>query len=1389
MRQAIENKADRYFYTNSNLISFFIFLPYCLLAVLIAKQEKSWHKYEFESFSNSVGYELSLLTYSEPSSNEPLNISSLIQEKIDDYPFEYINPKAIKLDLKLKRAEEIKVSPRINFIKKILFTRNKRQHTATLQVYKAPILLDYPITLFYSLFGIIICYLLFILTRNRKKSWLKMQGALSHLKRKESESFKHLNIAQIGGYTKEIKTGTWLGSSILNEIIGFTPKENLKLELDRYVHLDHQKTVAEFYANLISSKQKSFEIEYKIIRQGTKVDQWVKDFGVIEYDHLNNPLRIIGVLFDITIQKKEKKINQDNIEQLEELIKGGSVGLWNWNVITQESYFSLIYKSQLGYKDHELAANYETWISLIHPDDLESTLVNLNICLTKPYPPYSSEFRLRHKNGNYRWILAKGKLRFNKLNQPEVMLGSHVDITDRKNAEKKVENSNNFNKQILNNVAEGIYGVNTKNECTFINTAGAKMLGYEPKELLHKNMSLVQINTKDNELNYDWKKCTVRKSILTGKPQYNSDDSYLTKNNNTFPTKYDSTPLFENGIVTGAVIVFKDITSWKREKFRVSLQNVILQTIISSNSLPEIMDLLLSSISKEYPNSICAFSLTNEYNTDYYHRNNLNFEPSIADFLNPSHTIGKMGTAEQSLKTKKQIIIRDYATNEEFKDFYALIKDYRIKSSWTQPIFNTDQNIIGTFSLYFSKSTNPDENELALLLTIANSIRLAISHVKSENQITQLTSNMESKIEKRTLELNNTNKYLQKEVIERIHDEDQIRRVYDSSPHAILIVDQFGVIRLANKTTEKYFKYTGSDLIGSKIDLLFPEEEVHKISQTINKYFSTPDHKIPTERSQSQAIKQNKKSFHVEIELNSVQLDGQKMVLTNIIDITERKKAENEIKKALLIAEQANKTKSEFLANMSHEIRTPMNAIIGFSELLNTSISNPKQKSQLQAIRSSGKNLLTLINDILDLSKIESGKFQINYETIDFNKFIHEIQNLFSLRIKEARLNYQTEIDPEIPQNLMIDQLRLRQVLFNIIGNAVKFTDKGSIIIKIKLIKMNPDHTVNISISVKDTGIGIPKTEHKLIFDQFQQQKGPIATRYGGTGLGLAISKRLVEIMNGSITLKSKFNVGSEFTVNLNKIGVSNNVLSNVTPMLTIEKTVLFKDARILIVDDVVNNRKLLTDALSEITYSITEAVNGKEAVSLAKKLNPDIILMDLKMPVMNGREAMKAIKKNPITQHIPIILVSTSKEKPENITPNEPLFDDFISKPIIIANLTATLQKYLQFELIPNQKYETIQGHFELEYHTLKLLPSILILIEAELTPIWSTVSKNQLIEEIEAFALLLFDFGNKHALNSIVDLANQLKQATENYEIEKVLILLKSYPKHLIQLKKLLK
>jgi CheY-like chemotaxis protein len=336
---------------------------------------------------------------------------------------------------------------------------------------------------------------------------------------------------------------------------------------------------------------------------------------------------------------------------------------------------------------------------------------------------------------------------------------------------------------------------------------------------------------------------------------------------------------------------------------------------------------------------------------------------------------------------------------------------------------------------------------------------------------------------------------------------------------------------------------------------------------------------------------------------------------------------------------------------------------------------------------------------------------------------------------------------------------------------------------------MNPDHTVNISISVKDTGIGIPKTEHKLIFDQFQQQKGPIATRYGGTGLGLAISKRLVEIMNGSITLKSKFNVGSEFTVNLNKIGVSNNVLSNVTPMLTIEKTVLFKDARILIVDDVVNNRKLLTDALSEITYSITEAVNGKEAVSLAKKLNPDIILMDLKMPVMNGREAMKAIKKNPITQHIPIILVSTSKEKPENITPNEPLFDDFISKPIIIANLTATLQKYLQFELIPNQKYETIQGHFELEYHTLKLLPSILILIEAELTPIWSTVSKNQLIEEIEAFALLLFDFGNKHALNSIVDLANQLKQATENYEIEKVLILLKSYPKHLVQLKKLLK
>ncbi|MDD7984535.1 ATP-binding protein [Lentisphaera marina] len=377
-----------------------------------------------------------------------------------------------------------------------------------------------------------------------------------------------------------------------------------------------------------------------------------------------------------------------------------------------------------------------------------------------------------------------------------------------------------------------------------------------------------------------------------------------------------------------------------------------------------------------------------------------------------------------------------------------------------------------------------------------------------------------------------------------------------------------------------------------------------------------------------------------------------------------------------LVAESANKMKSEFLANVSHEIRTPMNAILGFSELLEKENIDKKSMEYVEAINSSGRSLLHLINDILDLSKVEAGKLELTYTKVDLRSLINEFHAVFSRDFAKKDLELLLEIDDVVPDLVSLDEVRIRQILFNLIGNAVKFTDHGYVKVELKA-DLRRNGIVDLDFIVSDTGVGIGEEANRRIFGAFNQASAEISKEYGGTGLGLSICKELSQLMGGSINLESEQGKGSSFTVSLKSVKVELNTKLELSPEKS-ENKYKFEKSKILIVDDTLLNRILLKEFLKEFPFELEEAENGQLALDALESFDADLILMDMKMPVMDGRQATERMKSNPKLKAKPVVAVTASAMKASEDELSK-LCDDFLRKPFKMDDLLSLLLKYLK--------------------------------------------------------------------------------------------------------------
>ena len=386
-----------------------------------------------------------------------------------------------------------------------------------------------------------------------------------------------------------------------------------------------------------------------------------------------------------------------------------------------------------------------------------------------------------------------------------------------------------------------------------------------------------------------------------------------------------------------------------------------------------------------------------------------------------------------------------------------------------------------------------------------------------------------------------------------------------------------------------------------------------------------------------------------------------------------------ELKKATAIAELANQSKSLFLANMSHEIRTPMNAIIGFAHLLQTQFEQPSEKAKLSKIINSGKHLLGIIDDILDLSKIEANHLVLEESTFLISAVLNYIASIMNVRINEKELTFIEEIDPHLKElPLSGDPLRLRQILLNLLGNAIKFTDQGGITLRAAIVSENQEH-LTLRFEVQDTGIGLDEEQQCRLFNNFEQAETSTTLKYGGTGLGLAISRRLAAMMSGEIGVISSLGQGSTFwfTVIL-KHGKMTMALPQYEPVSKATSLRAGAGATILLVEDNKINQEVAREILESYGIKVDIAQHGGEAVTMIEQKRYDLVLMDLQMPVMDGLEATSKIRQLPISENIPIIAMTANAFEEDRLRCQKVGMNDFVAKPIDIKQLYTVLARWL---------------------------------------------------------------------------------------------------------------
>ena len=805
---------------------------------------------------------------------------------------------------------------------------------------------------------------------------------------------------------------------------------------------------------------------------------------------------------------------------------------------------------------------------------------------------------------------------------------------------------------LLDSTAEAIYGLDMSGNCSLCNLACLKMLGYESEEeLLGKNMHEMIHHTRPDGTPFPLEECPIASTMRDGKKIHQNEDIFWRADGSSFPVEYWSFPQIRDNEMIGTVVTFIDISERKAHLKEIGRLNNLFASLSQVNQVA----MRVNNREELFAESCRVLVESGKFKMAWIgHLDNETLvvrpvaqkgdDSGYLDSIwisaeNEAEGNGPIGI---SIREGRPCVCHDFFTDPRMGPWRERAHLAGFTTLVALPI-RLYGKICGALTIYSDETYFFGEREVALLEEAARDISFAMDHIDSE--------------------------------IERKKAEDWLLKLFravQNSPVSVVITDKLGHIEYVNRKFSEISGYSSEEAIGQNPSIL-------NSRQQSKEYFEEMWQTITSGKEWEGEFCNRKKSGEIYWEHASISpVHDETGEISHYVavkeDITERRRVAQELQLAMSAAEAANQAKSEFIANMSHEIRTPLNAIIGFSSLALNADLPRRLQGYISKISNAGVLLLGIINDILDLSKIESGRMQIENIPFILDKTISDSISIIQQTAISKKIELQLEVAPNVPQRLTGDPMRLSQVITNLLSNAVKFTDKGEITLSISLRELEADR-VKLLFCIRDTGIGLTPEQQAVLFRPFIQADSSTTRKFGGTGLGLSICKRLVEIMGGDIRVESEPGKGSEFSFTA--------CFSPADEAKQHSTNELLKGLRILVADDSATSRKILVKLLSTLPLSVDTVQSGKDAIASIKLHDATtpfhVVLMDWQMIEMDGIEATRLIKSDTTLTAMPLIIMITSfGGETEQEQAYRAGADHFLQKPLTLSVLTDGLVKIL---------------------------------------------------------------------------------------------------------------